>query len=188
MKYEIEITGYGGEIVMGKLTKEQYDYWIDHADRESEELHSHLFWDPWSDEEGNPITEDDDPRWLGNWYELDDIAHLSSALVDNCTVTVIDEDGNEVWTTDDPKIEKTEFYDPDDHGPYVFKGWSTEKGCFFGGEFETDNFDPAKFKFYASNLDGEAFVDQIEYGNEEIYNDLGGDTTGKGYGYLLYES
>ena len=43
MKYEIEITGYGGEIAMGKLTKEQYDFWIDHADRESEELHSHLF-------------------------------------------------------------------------------------------------------------------------------------------------
>ena len=38
MKYEIEITGYGGEIVMGKLSPEQYDYWIDHADRESEEL------------------------------------------------------------------------------------------------------------------------------------------------------
>ena len=58
MKYEIEITGYGGEIVMGKLTKEQYDYWIDHADRESEELHSHLFWDPWSDEdeEDNDIS------------------------------------------------------------------------------------------------------------------------------------
>ena len=67
MKYEIEIRGYGGEIVMGKLTKAQYDFWIDHADRESEELHSHLFWDPWSDEEGNPVTDDEDPRFLGNW-------------------------------------------------------------------------------------------------------------------------
>ena len=72
MKYEIEIYGYGGEIVMGKLTKEQYEFWIDSADRESEELHSHLFWDPWSDEDGNPMTDDEDPRWLGQWYEIDD--------------------------------------------------------------------------------------------------------------------
>ena len=34
MKYEIEIYGYGGEIVMGKLTKEQYEFWIDLSDRE----------------------------------------------------------------------------------------------------------------------------------------------------------
>ena len=38
----------------------------------SEELHS-LFWDPWSDEDGNPMTDDEDPRWLGQWYEIDDI-------------------------------------------------------------------------------------------------------------------
>ena len=57
---------------MGKLTKEQYEFWIDSADREPEELHS-LFWDPWSDEDGNPMTDDEDPRWLGQWYEIDDI-------------------------------------------------------------------------------------------------------------------
>lgn len=187
MKYEIEITGYGGEIVMGKLSPEQYDYWIDHADRESEELHSHLFWDPWSDEDGNPITDDEDPRWLGNWYEIDDIYHTSSALLDNCRVTVIDEDGNEVWTTDDPPVEKTEFYDPDDTDGPVFKGWSSEKGCFFGSEIDTEEFDPAKLKFYASNVDGEVFIDSVEYDNEEVYNDIGGDTTGKGYGYLMYD-
>jgi hypothetical protein len=188
MKYEIEIRGYGGEIVMGKLTKAQYDFWIDHADRESEELHSHLFWDPWSDEEGNPVTDDEDPRFLGNWYEIDDIVHCCSALQDNCTVTVTDEDGNEVWTTDDPESEKTEFYDPGEHEGYVFKGWSSEKGTFFGGEFVTDKFDPAKLKFFASNIDNEVFIDQVEYNNEEVYNDMGGDTTGKGYGYFMYES
>ena len=28
-KYEIELLGYGGEFVLGNLTKEQYDYWVD---------------------------------------------------------------------------------------------------------------------------------------------------------------
>ena len=188
MKYEIEIYGYGGEIVMGKLTKEQYEFWIDHADRESEELHSHLFWDPWSDEDGNPMTDDEDPRWLGQWYEIDDIYHGCNALVDGCRITVTDEDGKEVWTTDDPIIESTEFYDPDEQEGYVFKGWSSEKGNFFGGEFEAEEFDPAKLKFYASNVDGEVFIDSLEYEDQTVDNDMGGDTTGKGYGYRMYES
>ena len=108
MKYTIEINGYGGEVVLGKLTKEQYDYWIDHADRESEELHSHLFWDPWSDEDGNPITDDEDPRWLGQWYEIDSEAHVCNALHDNCRAQV-DEDGNDVMEEDDVEIASTTF-------------------------------------------------------------------------------
>lgn len=41
MKYTIDISGYGGEVVLGKLSKEQFDYWIEMADNEAEELHSH---------------------------------------------------------------------------------------------------------------------------------------------------
>ena len=43
MKYTIEINGYGGEVVLGKLTKEQYDYWIDLVDREPQELQTPHF-------------------------------------------------------------------------------------------------------------------------------------------------
>ena len=45
--------------------------------------------------------------------DVDYFSPTNERWLDNCTVTVTDEDGNEVWTTDDPKIEKTEFYDPD---------------------------------------------------------------------------
>lgn len=188
MKYEIEIYGYGAECVMGTLTEEQYKFWIDFADREDEALNSHLFWDPWSDEEGNPVTDDEDPRFLGQWYELDDIVHSNGALYDNCTITVTDEDGNVVWETQDPDIEKTEFYDPDDMEGYFIKAWSSEKGCFFGSEIDTEKFDPKKLKIYASNIDCEVLIDAIMYDGEEVYNDTGGDTNGKGYGYLIYES
>ena len=48
--YEIEVYGYGAEIIMGTLTDDQYDFWIPYADKESEALHSHLFWDSTSEE------------------------------------------------------------------------------------------------------------------------------------------
>ena len=185
MKYTIEINGYGGEVVLGKLTKEQYDYWIDHADRESEELHSHLFWDPWSDEDGNPITDDEDPRWLGQWYEIDSEAHVCNALHDNCRVTVYDEDGNDVMEEDDVEIASTTFHDCEEG--YLLHAWSSEKGQVFYAEFETDKFDPKKLKFYGSDVEGELFIDSVEYDGNELDNE-GGDTTGKAYGYHMYEA
>ena len=56
-----------------------------------------------------------------------------------------------------------------------------------GGEFEAEEFDPAKLKLYASNVDGEVFIDHPEYEHQTVDNDMGGDTTGKGYGYRMYE-
>ena len=38
--YEIQIWGYGGELVYGRLTKEQFDFWKD-----NEQMTSHV-WDP----------------------------------------------------------------------------------------------------------------------------------------------
>lgn len=188
--YEIEIYGYGAEVIMGTLTDVQYDFWIPYADKESEALNSHLFWDSTSEEEGNPVTDPEDERFLGEWHELDDIVHTCAVLWDNCKVEIIDpSNGDIVWSSVDLEITKTEFYDPDDMEGKFIKAWSSEKGMFYGGEFKIDGeFDPSKLKFYASNIDCEVFVDSVEYDNEVIENDTGGETTGKGYGYLLYES
>lgn len=185
MIYEISINGYGGEVVAGKLTKEQYDFWADKQD--DEETNSHLFWDPWSDEDGNPITDDEDPRWLGNWYEIDDIEHTNGANVDACTVTVEDDQGNVVFETDEPKIHKTEVTDIDSMEPgYYFKGYSAEKGNFFFAEFEADEFDPDKLRFFATDIEGDVIIDMVEYDGEDLNND-GGDTRGKSQGFEFHE-
>ena len=97
--YEIEINGYGGEMVLGTIKKEAYEHWS--VKGESDEgLNSHLFWDPYEEEDGNDVTDDEDPRFLGQWWEIDDIEHTHGAFFDQCVITVYDEDGNEVWTTD----------------------------------------------------------------------------------------
>lgn len=185
MKYTIDISGYGGEVVLGKLSKEQFDYWIEMADNEAEELHSHLFWDPWSDEDGNPLTDDEDPRWLGQWYELDSEAHVCSALHDNCRVTVTDENGDDVMEEDDVDMEKIDSIDGEEG--YYLHAWSSEKGQFFYAEFDAEKFDPKKLKFFGTRLEGELFIDSVEYDGVELDNE-GGDTTGKSYGYHMYEA
>jgi hypothetical protein len=185
--YTIEINGRGGEMVLGKISKEAYEHWSVKEEFD-DGLSSHLFWDPYDPEDGNDVTDDQDPRFLGQWFELDDIEHAYGAFIDYCEITVYDEDNNEVWKTDDPKISNTSIVDPDDldTGHYI-KVWQTEKGNFFAGEFEADSFDPEKLSFYATNLDNDVVVDGIDYDGETIDND-GGDTTGKGSGWEFYEN
>ena len=94
--FKIEMYGYGGEIVLGTITKEAYEHWAD-RDEEDEGRHHHLFWDPYEEQEGNDVIDDDDPRFLGMWHEIDDITHTHGAFYDRCTVEVIDEDDKTIW-------------------------------------------------------------------------------------------
>lgn len=184
--FTISINGYGGEVVLGKITKEAYEHW-GNRDEDDEALSSHLFWDPYEEEDGNDVTDDEDPRFLGQWWEIDDIEHTNGANVDACTVYVEDSDGNEVWQTEDPELENTSFSDPDDQPPgYYFKGWSAEKGNFFHAEIEATKFDPEKLKFYATDIDGDTIIDHVEYDGEQLDNE-GGDTRGKSQGFEFYE-
>ena len=187
--FEIEIFGYGGEYVIGSLTKEQYDYWqplIDEGDTEG--LDSHLFWDPYDQGEDNPITDDKDPRFLGYWHDIDNIAHSCGADANACTIIVKSADtGEEIYKTDEPNVLDTEHYDVDDQDSgYYFVGYAGEKGGFFEAELEINEFDPSKLAVKVSNINGEAIIDEVEYDGQELDND-GGGTTGKSQGYDFYE-
>jgi len=184
--YTLTINGYGGEVVLGKITKEAYDHWSVRED-DDEGLNSHLFWDPYEEEDGNDVTDDQDPRFLGQWWEIDDIEHTNGANIGGCVVLVEDDDGNEIYEDDEPKMESISWTDPDDQEPgYYFKGWSAEKGNFFHAEFEAEEFDPAKLKFFATDIDGDTIIDSVEYDGESLENE-GGDTRGKSQGWAFYE-
>ena len=74
--YEIKINGYGGELVNGKVTKEQYEFWVE---QNEETLSHHVFYDPYDETKENLIHDDKDPRFLGYWHDLDDIIHENGA-------------------------------------------------------------------------------------------------------------
>jgi len=187
---EIEIYGYGGEYVIGNLTKEQYDYWLPLIDDgDTEGLESHLFWEPYDEVQGNPITDENNPCFLGYWHDIDNIAHSCGAELDSCTVVVTSlETGEEIFKTDEPTVSDTEHYNSDDFEPgYYFKGNATEKGQFFFAELEIEGkFDPDKLTVRISNIDGNNIIDEVEYDNKYLDND-GGSTTGKGSDYEFVE-
>jgi len=185
--FTIEINGYGGEMVLGSVTKEAYEHWSV-KDEDDEGINTHLFWDPYEEADGNDITDHEDPRFLGSWHEIDDIDHTHGAFYDQCWVVVTGEDGETVYQNDDPEVESTHISDPDDQPEgYYFKGWSTEKGNFFCCDIDLDEFDPKKLKFGATNIDCDVVIDSVTYDGEDLDN-IGGDTNSKSVGWEFYEN
>lgn len=186
-KYRIEMSGFGGEIALGVVPRQTYDYFkanqIDVADYISD-----------SDSYANIPAEHQFAEG-GAWYEVDNIIHESGVELSNsCVIQVTDEDGDEVWSSalDIETLINAgvtvnclgDYYvheQPD--GTAVFMGQSTEKGSFFVAEFSTDEpFDPANLSLGYFDVDGWDISAAISYEGEDLDNE-GGDTIGKGNNY-----
>jgi len=186
-KYRVEMSGFGGEIVLGVVPRETYDYFkanqIDVADYIAD-----------SDSYSNIPAEHQFAEG-GAWFEVDNIIHESGVELNNsCVIQVTDADGDEVWSSAldiDTLINAGvtinclgDFYvheQPD--GTAVFMGQSTEKGTFFAAEFSSDEpFDPANLSLGYFDVDGWDISAAISYEGEDLDNE-GGDTIGKGNNY-----
>ena len=182
-RYTIHLTGYGGEIVLGSITPAQYEHWQDNDINELLED-----WD-------NKLEIDDDLRLFrdGSWHVTDDIAHENGVeFSDLCSVTVYDENGNEVWSSPLGEALEANGVDPegfahnefrvrsDTSATHAFIGQSVEKGTFFTGEFETlGRFDPRRLSFSTIDIEGWVLVNGVSYESVEIDEDGGYDTRGK---------
>ena len=86
----ISLSGYGGEIVLGRITEEQYDFWRDRDDLDD-------FVHDWDNEIDVPA----DMRFLtdGAWHDVDDICHESGCEASDCSyISVYDNlEGKDLW-------------------------------------------------------------------------------------------
>lgn len=185
-KYEVHLWGYGGEITLGTITPEQYEFW-----RDREDLSDHAC--EWELKEDLP--EDMILVREGAWYELDDIQHESGCEFSNlCGVTVYDEKGQEVWSSalGWPELEakgvqidgiaQEEFYVKyDSSATHYLLSQSVEKGTFNTFEIETQGrFRPEKLSFSILDIEGWCLVNGVSY-ESVVLEDTGGySTTGKG--------
>ena len=202
--YRIRLIGYGGELVYGRSCKDEYDFW------QTEEAKQFVGYNP-EEDVSEPVQiymweKDEDPQRFenipeefkreGEWYEQDDIDHITGISPEACYVEITEVDSynynaNELETV----LDKLHWYDEfvDDYQAdiiveespafdesFVFCGYSLEKGQFYDGVFETaGRIDLSKLKFYMSEFpNGEELIYMVEYNGEEIEND-GGDTSGK---------
>lgn len=193
--YHVVVSGYGGEMVMGRVDKKIVDYFKENNINLGEYASS---WGEPGDEDYIDVPEDLQPFSMGNWYDCDNIEHCSGAEFGGSYITVIDENGNEVWQADlgnnleDLGCEIDCFCCEDienhaDEETAVFVGQNFEKGTFFDAELTLrEPFDPAKFKFVYSELAGWSILNNIEYDGEELDGADGYSTTGKSSSYEFH--
>ncbi len=189
--YTIQMWGYGGEIVMGRVDRKIYDYF------KQRRLDVSDF--AWSEEyaEENNIPEDMHPFYPGNYYDCDDLAHCYGVSQNAGTLQICDQNGDTVVERELSSIDGTDiniscgdeaWIGMVNPGEVVFIGRTTDKGTFFEGEIELrEPFDPEKLCINYDEIDGEEIVNGASYNDEEIEN-IGGSTSGKSsdYGFYLY--
>jgi hypothetical protein len=182
MKYTVEIYGYGAEVSIGNPSEEEIQLLINDED---ESLSSIVF----------------DKFEERSWYDIDNQLHHCGCSSENATITIRDEKGNEIaeFSSDnsfelksetisveeDLELFNWEYTDIDESKPLMMSV-SSEKGRFFEGQFETDNFDITKFKINGVDEIGLSdfywgdMITSVSYDGEEIEN-YGGDTDGKSF-------
>lgn len=192
MKYRIELGGRGGEIVIGTIKRETYDYF------EENEIDIEEYAGDWGYLEDNDIEipEDVRPFEPGDWYDCDNLAHSCGPQVDDCYITVMTDDNTVLYDdltlgafidlgTEQDSAEEIYPGETLNDGEVYFIGQSFEKGLFQVYEVEAESFDPAKLTLITSDYDGWELVTGARYDGADL-DDLGElSTTGKGSSYSL---
>lgn len=174
-KYTIQISGYGAEVTIGKLSPEQQQF-IKESDQEITDI----------------ILDEVEP--FGSWYDMDDIFHRWGPG-DVFTLTISDEEGNELHSFVEDDIiyngdslvkcqYKDCYFESDDAAIMCI---SAEKGEFFSTELELEQFDISKLEIEIledCGLNGVCtygnMIGKIFYDGEELDN-YGGSTDGKSF-------
>ena len=162
--YTISMWGYGGEKVMGTVSRESWDYCMANQVDLSDIA--------WNSDAAEEIGLDADllPFSPGGWYECDNMAHVNGVSRDAGTIQILDENNNTVFekpleacdgANDSPQWACSDeaWIGSRKKGEIVFIGSSNEKGTFFEGEIElTAPFDIEKLELNYDEVDGEEIV------------------------------
>lgn len=189
---EISLSGYGGEIVIGRISEAAYDYWEGRDDL------SDFVYD-WDGEMDVPA----DARFCtdGAWHDIDDICHETGCEAsDCCSITVqdllegrdlfesnldLDHLANQGIDTSSHSHCRPNEDEPD--GTCVFLGQNFEKGTFFSGTVRiTQPFDHKKLSISWTDCDGWRLISGVTYDGEDVEGFDGYSTTGKSMEFQVY--
>lgn len=192
MKYRIEISGRGGEITIGKVKREFYDI----LEENEIDIEDYAWDNDFFEENEVEIDEDIRPFEPGEWFECDNIAHNCGPALEDCYITVTDENDTVIYDVltadaffdlgaDMQQVEEIYPQETLEDGEVYFIGQSIEKGLFLAFECEDEAFDPTKLVFVTGDYDGWELVTGIKYDNVDL-DDLGElSTSGKGSEFQL---
>jgi len=186
--YKVSMWGYCGEVVIGTISREIYDYFKDNKLSVSD-----FAWDS-EYADVKEIPEDMWPFTPGSWYDCDDICHTNGVSKNAGHIQVSDENGDEILNRELDSIDGTDIqlslndeYWPGSIGDgVVFIGRSNEKGTFFDAELPlTTPFDQEKLTLVYDEVENEDIVYTVNYDGEDLDN-YGANTDGKSSDFYFY--
>lgn len=173
--YTFRLQGYGGEIVLGKVTDKVFEYFKNDG--------LDLIEYSTDTKDRQKIPEEFRPFPPGAWFSCDDIAHETGIeMDDSCVIEVLNEDNDVVWagTLDAATLEEAgcdvvtgeDIYASDQKsGSTVFYGQQFEKGIFFEGDVTlTEPFDVSKLRIVTTEIEGWSICSKLEYDGVNIEN------------------
>ena len=93
--------GYGGEVVLGKISKKAAEFW--QSDEMEEHFHSYVFGPEWWEDE-NPDIKIPKYAQLGSWHDIDDLGHEWGAAQSGSYLTV-NEMSDDTWDADQAAVD-----------------------------------------------------------------------------------
>ena len=191
---EISLSGYGGEIVMGRISEEAYDFWEGRDDLGDYATS----WEGDFDEDVPPEARFVDD---GCWHDVDDLCHesgceasdgswltvedsLESRTLLECSTDLDALDARGIDTSNHSHVRPEET---EESGTCVFLAQNFEKGCFFSGRVQINRpFDPALLSISWTDCDGWKIIGGVMYDGEDVDGQGAYSTTGKGMEFKVY--
>ena len=206
--FKLDFGRYGGEVAMGTITKEQFEFWEGKDDDFAQYLNDRGF-DPAEANEKYGVPEN--ARFDKEFYEYEDICHSSGQELSDGQYMIIqevtkdgdslqDEDGNFV---EDQTIEMADFEklgvkvncvaehnsgsDSCKDVYYLFGQYFNKGGWYTGDIIKTgpNGFDFKKMSIDYENADGFKVFSEFTYDGESYY--LEEDSTGKSSSFYVME-
>lgn len=185
-KFTITLSGYGGEIVLGKIDRATFDYWTVAGEDKLAEFVSE-----WHDDAVLDVPKEFQFVAPGYWHDCDDLAHNTGVELSRlCQLTVYDSlDQSAVFTCELDLVELAthgvtvdECVDVDidelESETTAFVGQSIEKGVFFSADIELSRpFDPSLLSISYSTYHGWSLVENVGYGGDESLDGTDGYST-----------
>jgi hypothetical protein len=182
MNYKIEIWSRGIDVGIGKITKEQYEYWNDRDTQDLNDVLNNNF-----DYEENETP--DEARLPYEYYnEYEDVFFGFGPDHDYNEMTIKDSEGNILFMGDvsgfineyDPEYEvglleggEQDYYSNCLEPGHYIQWCQGGKGLYFDGEFDAEKFDPLKMVFSIRETDYGEIVVGIAYDGEDVENQAG---------------
>jgi len=206
--FKFDVGRYGGEVAMGSITKEQFEFWEGKDDDFAQYMNDRGF-DPAEANEKYGVPEN--ARFDKEFYEYEDICHLSGpewSEGQTLTIQEVDKDGKALEDDDGGFVEdqQIDLGDLEKKGvrveciaehhsgsdscrdKYYLFGQYFNKGGFYTNEtIQTgpDGIDFRKMAIRYENADGFRCFNEIEYDGTGYY--LEEDSTGKSSSFYVME-